>query len=69
LRLHRTHGTFGIAVGTGVALMRTLITLLSVASGAANPTPDDSQLTYLSLTAIVAFAGLTQALTNLVYHR
>jgi len=58
VRLHRTLGTFGIAVGTGVALMGTLITLLSVASSAANPTPDDSQLTYLSLTAIVAFAVL-----------
>lgn len=59
VRLHRSLGTFGIGVGTGVILMGALITLLSIApSVVPEPAPDDSQLVYLSFTAVLCFAAL-----------
>lgn len=56
--LHRSLGTFGIGIGTGVVLVGTLITLLSVRASVAAPSPDNNNLTYLSVTAIVSFAVL-----------
>ena len=58
VQLHRSLGTFGIGIGTGVVLVGTLITLLSVRASVANPSPDNNSLTYLSVTAIVSFAVL-----------
>jgi hypothetical protein len=58
VQLHRSLGTFGIGIGTGVLLVGTLITLLSVRASAATPSPDGNSLTYLSVTAIVSFAVL-----------
>ena len=56
--LHRSLGMLGIGIGTGVLLVGTLITLLSVRASAAAPSPDNNNLTYLSVTAIVSFAVL-----------
>lgn len=58
MQLHRSLGTFGIGIGTGVLLVGTLITLLSVRASVTNPSPDNNSLTYLSVTAIVSFAVL-----------
>jgi len=56
--LHRSLGTLGIGIGTGVILVGTLITLLSVRASVTAPSPDNNNLTYLSVTAIVSFAVL-----------
>ena len=56
--LHRSLGTLGIGIGTGVVLVGTLITLLSVRASVTAPSPDNNNLTYLSVTAIVSFAVL-----------
>jgi len=56
--LHKSVGTFGIAVATGVVLVGTLITVLSTRAGNANPSPDSYTLTYLSVVALLSFATL-----------
>lgn len=56
--LHRSLGTLGIGIGTGVVLVGTLITVLSVRASVTAPSPDNNNLTYLSVTAIVSFAVL-----------
>jgi hypothetical protein len=56
--LHRSLGTLGIGIGTGVIIVGSLITLLSVRGSIASPAPDNNTLTYLSVIAIVSFAVL-----------
>lgn len=57
IALHRSLGTFGIAVGTGVIILGALITILFV--GATDVTThDDYGLTYLSVVAVLTFATL-----------
>ena len=58
VRLHMSLGTFGIALGTGVFLMGSLITILSQGASNLNPSPLSNSLAYLSITAIVSFGVL-----------
>jgi hypothetical protein len=57
IALHRSLGTFGIAIGTGVALMGALITVLFVGATEIT-TKDDYGLTYLSVVAVLTFSIL-----------
>jgi len=57
IALHRSLGTFGIAIGTGVALMGALITVLFMGATELN-TKDDYGLTYLSIVAVLTFGIL-----------
>jgi hypothetical protein len=58
VRLHMSLGTFGIALGTGVFLMGSLITILSQGASNLNPSPLSNSLAYLSITAVVSFGVL-----------
>lgn len=55
--LHRSLGTFGIALGTAVLFTGTLIVALSLGNGAASA-PFYYDLNYLSLAALVGFGTL-----------
>ena len=57
MALHRSLGTFGIVIGTGVALMGALITTLFVGATEIT-TKDDYGLTYLSVVAVLTFSIL-----------
>ena len=48
VRLHMSLGTFGIALGTGVFLMGSLITIISQGASNLNPSPLSNSLAYLS---------------------
>lgn len=54
--LHRSLGTAGIALGTGMAIFGLLVTVLFARKGAADPAVYG--LTYISLVAVVGFAAL-----------
>jgi hypothetical protein len=58
VRMHMSLGTFGIALGTGVFLMGTLITVISQGVSNLNPSPTAYSLGYLSETAVVSFGVL-----------
>jgi hypothetical protein len=58
VQLHRSLGTFGIAVGTGVLILGTLLTVMSARLGSANPSPDSGTLNYLSVVAVLSFGIL-----------
>jgi len=58
VRLHRTLGTFGIFLGSGVILMGTIITVLFAGSQVADPVSDFYNLMYLAIVAVVGFSGL-----------
>lgn len=63
--LHRSLGTFGIALATAVLLMGTLITVLGLNGGVRNPGPDFFDAMYLSFMAILGFGLLfTLAIRN-----
>jgi hypothetical protein len=65
VQLHRSLGTFGIALGTGVLLLGTLLTVLSARLGGADPSPSSGTLNYLSVVAVLAFGILfTLAMRN-----
>ena len=58
VQLHRSLGTFGIGLGTGVLILGTIITVLSARLGSAAPSPTSSTLTYLSFVALLAYGPL-----------
>lgn len=63
--LHRSLGTFGIALATAVLLMGTLISVLGLSGGVRNPSPDFFDAMYLSFMAILGFGILfTLAIRN-----
>lgn len=63
--LHRSLGTFGIALATAVLFMGALISVLGLAGGTRNPSPDFFDAMYLSLMAILGFGFLfTLAIRN-----
>ncbi len=65
VQLHRSLGTFGIALGTGVLLLGTLLTVLSAGLGGPDPSPSAGTLNYLSVVAVLSFGVLfTLAMRN-----
>lgn len=56
--LHRSLGTFGIAIGTGVLILGTFLTVMSARLATANPGPDSPTLNYLSVVAVLTFGVL-----------
>ena len=56
--LHRSVGTFGIVIATGLLILGTLITILFGRSVRDNPSSDYYNLMYLSLVALVSFGTL-----------
>lgn len=63
--LHRSLGTFGIALATAVLLLGTLISVLGLSGGVRNPGPDFFDAMYLSFMAVTGFAILfTLAIRN-----
>ena len=58
VRLHRSVGTFGIAVATALLILGTLITILFARSVKDNPPSDYYKLMYLSLVALISFGAL-----------
>ena len=56
--LHRSLGTFGIALGTAVFFFGALITVVAQGVSNVNPTPVSNSLAYLSVTAVVSFGVL-----------
>jgi hypothetical protein len=65
LALHRSLGTFGIALATAMLFMGGVITLLGLSRGVHNPGPDFFDAMYLSFMAILGFGLLfTLAIRN-----
>jgi uncharacterized membrane protein len=58
IRLHRSLGTFGIAVATAVLISGFLLTSLFVKASIDNPPADFYRLTYLSVVAVLGFGTL-----------
>lgn len=58
VRLHRSLGTFGIFIGSGVILMGAAISILFASSQIDNPIPDFYNLMYLAIVSIVGFTSL-----------
>jgi hypothetical protein len=58
VQLHRSVGTFGIVVATGVLILGALITILFGRSMRDNPPADYYNLMYLSLVALISFGAL-----------
>jgi hypothetical protein len=58
VEVHRSLGTFGIAVGTGVLILGTFLTVMSARLGSANPSPSSGTLNYLSVVAVLSFGIL-----------
>jgi hypothetical protein len=56
--LHRSVGTFGIAVATGLLILGALITILFARSVRENPPADFYYLMYLSVVALLSFGTL-----------
>lgn len=57
--LHRTLGTMGISIATGLIIMATVISILSTAASLeVGPAPFDFQLMYLNVVAISSFTIL-----------
>ena len=58
VQLHRSLGTFGIAIGTGVLILGALITVMAARLGSADPSPTSNALNYLSVVAVLSFGTL-----------
>lgn len=58
IQLHRSLGTFGIVIATGVILLGTFITLLFGRYQGINPTPDYHNLMFLGVVAVLSFSSL-----------
>jgi hypothetical protein len=58
VQLHRSLGSFGIALGTGVLLLGALLTVLSASLGVGDPSPNGNALNYLSVVAVASFGVL-----------
>jgi len=58
VQLHRSLGTFGIAIATGVIILGSLITILFGRFQSANPPPDYYNLMYLGVVAVLCFGSL-----------
>lgn len=58
VKLHRSVGMFGIAIASMLALMGTLITIMFAGASANSGIPDYNNLMYLSVNAVIGFAGL-----------
>jgi hypothetical protein len=58
VQLHRSLGTLGIAVGTGVLILGAFLTVLATRLGAAAPGPATDALNYLSIVAVLTFGIL-----------
>lgn len=58
VQLHRSVGTFGIVIATGVLIFGALITILFGRSVRANPPADYYYLMYLSVVALISFGTL-----------
>jgi hypothetical protein len=58
VQLHRSVGTFGIVIATGVLLSGALITILFGRSVRENPPADYHNLMYLSVVALISFGTL-----------
>jgi len=58
VQLHRSLGTFGIALATGVIILGMFITILFGRYQRANPTPDYYNLMYLGVVAVLSFGTL-----------
>jgi hypothetical protein len=58
VQLHRSLGSFGIALGTGVLLLGALLTMLSAGQGIGNPSANGNALNYLSVVAVLSFGVL-----------
>jgi len=56
--LHRSLGTFGIAIATGVIIIGALITILFGRFQSTNPPPDYYNLMYLGVVAVLCFGTL-----------
>jgi hypothetical protein len=56
--LHRSVGTFGIVIATGVLIFGALITILFARSVRDNPPADYYKLMYLSVVALISFGAL-----------
>lgn len=56
--LHRTVGTFGIVIATGLLIFGSIITVLFARTQIENPAPDSNALMYLSVVAILGFGAL-----------
>jgi hypothetical protein len=73
VKLHRSLGSFGIALGTAVLFTGSLISLLGMRNGSLNPGPFFYDLMYLSIMAMLGFGILfTLAMRqtrNPEYHR
>jgi hypothetical protein len=58
VQVHRSLGTFGIAIGTGVLILGAFMTVLSVRLGGPDPSPTSNALSYLSVVAVLSFGAL-----------
>jgi hypothetical protein len=58
VQLHRTVGTFGIVIATGMLILGALITILFGRSVRDNPPADYLKLMYLSVVALISFGTL-----------
>jgi hypothetical protein len=58
VQLHRSVGTFGIVIATGVLILGALITILFGRSVRDNPPADYYDLMYLSVVALISFGTL-----------
>jgi len=58
VQLHRSVGTFGIVIATGVLIFGALITILFARSVRDNPPADYYKLMYLSVVALISFGAL-----------
>jgi hypothetical protein len=58
VQLHRSVGTFGIVIATGVLILGALITILFARSVRENPPADYYRLMYLSVVALLSFGAL-----------
>ena len=58
VQLHRSVGTFGIVIATGVLIFGALITILFGRSVRDNPPADYYNLMYLSAVALISFGAL-----------
>ena len=58
VKLHKSLGTFGIAVATGLVILGALITILFGKYQRINPPPDYHNLMYLGVVAVLCFSSL-----------
>ena len=58
VKLHRTLGTFGIVIASGVILMGAMVSILFAGSQIDAPIPDFYNLMYLAVGAVIGFSAL-----------